>query len=202
MKKFFLCISLFVFTITASAQSFFDDVGIGVRGGLNLSTITGDDFDSPDSRTSFYIGILAEFPLSEKFSLQSELFYSAQGFDIGDEPLPDGSDAIYDATLKLDYIQIPILMKVYLAKGLNLHGGPQFGFNVNEEISIDIPGDDDLDIELDDANSFDFQITNGLEYKIKDVFLIQARYTFGLTDIIDDVDSRTSNISFGIGYIF
>lgn len=57
------------------------DIRFGVKGGVNFATVTGDDFDSPDSRTSFHVGLLGEFPVTEMFSVQAEALYSGQGFE-------------------------------------------------------------------------------------------------------------------------
>ena len=74
MKKIVLLATFLVFgTGVLSAQEMFH---FGIKGGVNFSTIGGDDFDDPDSRTSFNIGALAEFPISERFSIQPEVYYS------------------------------------------------------------------------------------------------------------------------------
>ena len=84
MKKHILVIATLLVGTIASAQSWSDEVQLGARGGLNFSSVAGDDIDSPDNRTSFYAGLVAEAPLSERFSVQPEVFYSGQGFDLDD----------------------------------------------------------------------------------------------------------------------
>ncbi|MEW2922235.1 porin family protein [Flagellimonas marina] len=172
-----------------------NNVQLGVRGGANFATVAGDDFDSPDSRTSFYLGLLAEAPLSDHVSLQPEIYYSAQGFDITDEPDTP------DAQFQVDYIQVPLLLKFYIADGLNIQAGPQFGFKVNEEIDFD-PGEDGGDFDTDAINGFDFQGAAGLEYKFPSGFFIQGRYTYGFSEMIEDVDVHNSVWSAGLGFMF
>ena len=53
----------------------------GAKAGVNFSDITGPDVDSFTGRTAFHIGGVAEIPVSEVFSVQPELLYSAQGSD-------------------------------------------------------------------------------------------------------------------------
>ena len=78
MKKSILIIAMVLFgATTVSAQEYWN---FGVKGGVNFSTVTGDYFDSPDSRTGFNIGVLAEIPVADRFSIQPEVLYSAQGF--------------------------------------------------------------------------------------------------------------------------
>ena len=99
------------------------DVSFGVKGGVNFATITGDDFDSPNSRTSFHVGLLAEFPISPMFSLQAEALYSGQGFESNVDGGLVGGDG--NIEYQLDYINVPILAKVYVVEGLSLEAGPK-----------------------------------------------------------------------------
>ena len=115
MKKLFLVAAIAVFGFTsANAQ----EVNFGAKAGVNMATITGDDVDDTKSKTSFHIGAVAEIAISDKFSVQPELLYSAQGTkaDEGDEEL------------KIDYINLPIIAKYYVAEGFSIEAGHQVGF--------------------------------------------------------------------------
>lgn len=175
------------------------DVSFGVKGGVNFATITGDDFDSPNSRTSFHVGLLAEFPISPMFSLQAEALYSGQGFESNVDGGLVGGDG--NIEYQLDYINVPILAKVYVVEGLSLEAGPQFSFKVNEEIDSD-PNDDPGDTDLDEAESFDFGLAGGLTFQTNMGLFATGRYTIGLTDIIQDVDAKNAVFQLGIGYKF
>jgi len=195
MKKIVVFAIILATGASAMAQSWTDKVQVGIKGGLNFATVAGDDFESPDGRTSFYGGLLAEIPVNDIFSFQPEVFYSGQGFDITDNP--DEVDAAY----QVDYIQIPVLLKVYLIDGLNIHAGPQFGFKVNEEVDFD-PNADGGDIDTDAVKDFDFQLTTGVEYKFAGSVFIQARYSYGFSEMIENIDVHNSYISAGIGFMF
>ena len=111
-----------------SAQS---ELAFGIKGGVNFSNLTGDGFDEFDddsARTSFNLGALVEIPVTEKFAIQPEVFYSGQGFD-----LVQREDA-EDTEFQLDYINVPVLAKIYLVQGLYLEAGPQVGFLVDSQI--------------------------------------------------------------------
>ncbi|MEH6706153.1 porin family protein [Galbibacter orientalis] len=191
MKKHILVIATLLVGTIASAQSWSDEFQLGARGGLNFSSVAGDDIDSPDNRTSFYAGLVAEAPLSERFSVQPEVFYSGQGFDLDD----------IDAEFQVDYIQVPLLAKVYLAEGFNLHAGPQVGFKVNEELDFQ-PTEDAGDFDTDQINDIDFQLTGGAEYKFENGFFLQARYSYGLSEVVEDTDIHNSVFSAGLGFMF
>jgi hypothetical protein len=200
--KLFSVSALLLGAITATNAQGNDSMAFsfGVKGGVNFSTITGDDFDSPDSRTGFHVGVMGEMPLTSMFSIQAEALYSAQGFDFDYE----GSDGD-NAEFQLDYINVPVLAKIYVLKGLSIEVGPQFSFLVNDEVDLN-PNSDDGDIDLDgtdfEANSFDLGVAGGLTFQTEMGLFASGRYTMGLTDIYDDIDSKNSVFQIGIGYKF
>ncbi|MNK07619.1 hypothetical protein D3C87_255340 [compost metagenome] len=164
----------------------------GIKGGVNLATVTGSDFDSPDSRTSFHVGVVGEMPVADILSIQAEVLYSGQGFDF--EPIPGGDKAEF----QLDYINVPVLAKVYVFKGLSLEVGPQFGFLVNEKIDFK-SGED---IELDSAKKFDVGVAGGLTFQTDMGLFASGRYVYGVTDIYDDANIKNSVFQIGLGYKF
>lgn len=174
----------------------------GVKGGVNFATITSgdDDFDSPDSRTSFHVGVLAEMPVSDIFSIQAEALYSGQGFDLDFEG-PDNDNA----EVQLDYINVPILAKFYITEGLSIEAGPQFSFLVNEEFDFN-PNSNDGDIDLEDtafeAEEFEFGVAAGITFQTNMGLFASGRYTRGFTDIYNDVNVQNSVFQISVGYKF
>ncbi|WP_425547606.1 porin family protein [Aquimarina gracilis] len=201
MKKITVAL-VFTFCVTlAQAQQDTDNkVQFGARAGVNFSTITGDDFEDPNSRTSFYAGLVAESFISEKFALQGEIFYSGQGFDI-EETTFAGVTVSPAVEFQVDYIQVPLLAKIYLIEGLNIHAGPQFGFKINEEVDTDPTGDGG-DFDTDRIKDFDFQLAAGAEFKLTSGFFIQARYNYGFSEVVEDSDAHNATFSAGIGFMF
>lgn len=199
MKKSVLVIAMLIMSTTfISAQEY---VYFGVKGGVNFSSFSGDGYESfedPKERTAYHLGLLAEIPLGERFSIQPEVLYSAQGYDIAS--LDDADDIEF----QLDYINVPILAKFYLFNRFSIEAGPQIGFLVNEEVDFN-PGDDGGDVNLDDDQfkSVDFGVGLGASYKISN-FFISGRYNLGLSDIYDQegVDAKNSVIQAGVGIMF
>lgn len=187
MKKNLLFLVLVILgTTSLTAQSF----KFGAKAGVNFSTFVGDDADGSDSRTAFHLGAVGHFNISDKFAIQPELLYSAKGA----KNTEDGETLTY----KLDYISLPILADFSVAPGLSLQAGPQLGFLANEEAEFD-----GVSVELDEAEGFDFGAAIGAQYKLTELDLFfQVRYTFGLSEVIQDVDVNNSNISLSVGYFF
>lgn len=195
MKTQILTLAVFLTGLTTFAQT--KKVEFGVRSGLTVSTVVGEDedFDTPKGRASFYMGGLVELHLTDRFSLQPEIFYSGQGFDLDDE-----FDE-FDAEFQVGYLQFPVLVKLYIFDGFSLQAGPQFGIKLHEEADYDL-FDRGGDVETDAFDDFDFQLTGGASYKFDFGLFVEARATFGLTEVIEDSEVHNFVFSTGVGYKF
>lgn len=206
MKKVILCgaIALFGF-LSANAQ----EVKFGVKAGVNLATIGGDVEDA-DGRTSFHVGGVAEIMISDKFSVQPELLYSAQGLQSEYSETIMGSELKFEEKLKLDYINLPIMAKFYVAEGLSIEAGPQVGFLISAESEVEASYQGESENETDDVKdafkSIDFAAGIGLGYKLDSGLNFSARYTLGLANIAEDAgdDSSIQNnvLQVSLGYMF
>lgn len=199
MKKSIFIVALVIFGISnASAQEYWH---FGVKAGANFSTVAGDDIDSPAYRTGYNIGLLAEIPVAERFSLQPEVLYSAKGFDAARFDQDNFLDNDQNVEYQLDYIDVPVLAKVYLTDGLSLQAGPSFNFKVNEQYDYK-PYEDGGDISFDQAQNFELGGAAGLEYKFNNGLFLQGRYNYGFTDIYEDSNTHNSVVQAGIGFLF
>lgn len=203
MKKLVLGAAVAAMSIfTANAQADSDLVQLGVKGGVNFATVAGDDFDSPDARTSFNAGFVAEVPYSERFSLQAEVLYSGQGYDYKSSEQDNIFDNDDNIEVQFDYIQVPVLAKIYLVEGFNVHAGPQIGFLVNDEIDYQPNsegGNEPFPLEPKDI---DISLAAGLEYKFDNGFFIQGRYNYGFSEMFEDADVHNSVFQAGVGFMF
>ena len=163
MKKIvFTIILAFIGIAHLSAQKSF-----GIKAGLNVASINGDNTEDFSSRTSFTGGLFAEFPTSEKIAFQLELLYSEQGAKY--------SVLESDETLKLNYLNIPLMFKYYATEGFSIQAGPQIGFLLSAKV-------DDTNVK-DFMTNVDFGLNFGLGYKLKNGLSFDARYNLGLTNI-------------------
>lgn len=180
MKKLiFAVITLFIGT-TAFSQ----EIDLGVKAGANFANIS--DVDDLSSKTGFQAGIFAGINFTDKVGIQADLLYSQQGaeFDAGE--------------FDLSYVNVPVVLKYYLVQGLNVQAGPQFGFIVDDKISLDVFGD------IADAEKADVSGIVGAGYDFPFGVRVDARYNFGFTDVSKDVDGKNKNsvISIALGYSF
>jgi hypothetical protein len=214
MKKLVLFTSLVIFVIT---DSYAQDISFGAKAGLNFASITGDDVDDLDGRTAFHVGVVVEISVSDKFSVQPELFYSSQGATMEDSYTEEGFNVREDGTIKLDYINLPIMAKYYVAEGFSLEAGPQIGFLMNSEAEVDLTVSGDgvsesitISEDLKDhVKGIDFGFNFGLGYKLENGLNFDARYNLGLSDGNDDPEFfesddafKNSVIQVSVGYFF
>ncbi|MCL9806140.1 PorT family protein [Flavobacterium amniphilum] len=185
MKKLVLTVAaVFAFGF-ANAQ----ETKFGVKGGLNLADWSGDDADGIDSKIGFHIGGFAEIKVSDKFAVQPELLYSAQGGKA------DGGK------VNVDYINIPVMAKFYATEQFSIEAGPQVGFLMSAKVKPD--SGDDVDIK-DQLKSTDFGVNVGLGYNFTENVSAGLRYNLGLSNIVDadGADVKNNVFSLSVGYKF
>ena len=203
-------ISLFGLTIV-NAQN---NVEIGLKGGINLSCITGDDVDSFDGRSCFHFGVMVEFIISESFSFQPELLYSCQGADYSEtlnefiETTIKSTLATFEGTIKADYLIIPLMAKYYMFEGFSLEAGPQVGLLISAKEEYDWDGDIGEEDIKEHLKGIDFGVNFGLGYKFEGGLNLGARYNLGLSDANDNPDFlgdstyKNNVFQFSVGYFF
>ncbi len=217
MKKITLSILAFgAFVLTAQAQtsdvkSESKNIKFGLKGGLNLGNITNED--EAKVRASFHIGAVGEFFINEKFSIQPEFIYSRQGAKMSftEEMSGDDGELNYEETLKLDYINIPVMAKYYIKNGLNVQAGPQIGINIGAEIESEYSymGTTVKETESikSEVSSVDLGFNLGIGYELPIGVFFDARYNFGLLSLNKDSfegmgTNRNSVFQLSVGYRF
>ena len=178
MKKNILLALVVLFALNMiSAQ----DAKYGFRLGINISSLNSDlSGDFEDGRVGVAAGFLAEFPINNKWSLQPEIQYSAQGNQ--------------NDQLRTDYINLPILLKYNFTDIVNVFAGPQAGLKIWEWENNE------------NYKTFDFAAVVGLGFNITENFFADVRYAYGLVNVFEDdglfgnFDANSSNIQIGVGY--
>lgn len=181
--------------MTASAQNTLRDKGsftLQPKAGVGIGTIAGNwttiGGEKDKARIGFVAGLEGEYYAADWFGLAVGLNYAQQGFKF------EGED--FKETTKLDYLNVPIVGNFYVAKGLALKTGFQFGFLMNAKL-------DSQDIK-DLCNKVNFAIPIGVSYEIENVVL-DLRYNLGLnkTNKADNGNkARTDLIQITLGYKF
>lgn len=185
----------FIATTASFAQWSVGSITVQPKIGINGANIT--DADNSDSRIGLVLGGEFEYRVSPIFSLSAGALYSMQGCK-GTAEDDDGNTG--DVSLKLDYINVPILANVYVVKGLAIKLGIQPGFNVRHKATASVSGVN-VTTNLPGVKSVDFSIPIGVSYEFNR-FVIDGRYNLGVTKLIDGADSKHSVFQFTFGYKF
>jgi len=191
MKK----ICLIVLSVVASTTLLAQDPKFGLKGGINLATLANHPND-PDWRLGWHAGLLSHIHITPSFSLQPEVVYSSQGAEF--KRFVNNQDL----KLKLNYVNIPVLLQYNFNNGFRLQGGPQIGFLVNVADKV---GDVELNsVSRDNFHTIDFSIPLGISYLSESGFGVDARYNLGVTNVVEGTERniRNSGFQFGLFYLF
>ncbi len=99
-----MMMAIVLMAMSASAQM---PIKFGIKGGITSAKVTGDDTEGLDSRSGIVAGVFASLKLTHGLSLQPELLFVQKG---AKGPMTIGTTPV-DATIKLDYFELPVLLK-------------------------------------------------------------------------------------------
>lgn len=179
---------------------------VGIMAGVNFAKVSGSDLTNPKSRTGLTAGGFARLGVANHVAIEPEVLYSQQGakgdFDVG-----------VQGTFKLDYIQMPLLLRVMIpTKGTadihpSLFAGPALGIKSSCKLkatsgSTSIAEDcSDTDAKI---KSTDFLVVFGGGLDVRGL-TFGLRYALGLSkvdDSTDPSDAKNKVFSFTVGYGF
>ena len=166
---------------------------IGIKGGFNIADVTdvkNSDSSNEEYRTGLHLGVFLEHPLSDKVDIQPELVYSMQG---------GASDNVI---VKLDYINIPFIFKIYVNKSrtFSIDVGPQIGYMLSAKgaykgSTVDLS-------DYYDFNKIDGAVCVGVSYKFNPNFHFNFRANVSMTKTVDGYDDTNLVGQLGVGYMF
>lgn len=197
MKKLMMMAVMAVACLTANAQNARHDAGsftLQPMVGISAGTLSGKydhlSFTNDDPRAGFTGGIEGEFYTSTHWlSISAAAMYTQQGWEF------KGNGGY---TAKVDYINIPILVNFYVAKGFALKIGLQPGFLVSAK-----QGSTDF---KNSCESFNLSLPIGLSYEFKNGITLDLRGAAALTALnknsTSDYKLRSDCSMLTIGYKF
>lgn len=189
---------LCAFLVCASVMAQTDKVKLGVKAGLNIASLSFDEKElNSSSKNGFTAGLMAEIPLTKSFSVQPELLYSQQGMKLSYADA-EVQNSHYKSTIALNYLNIPVMLKYYVVKGLSVQAGPQLGIllKANNKYQDNFLGYDNHDkMDLKDySNGVDASVNFGLGYQFQNKFYADVRYNMSYTNVFKDVTANTNYI--------
>jgi len=183
MQNNFLC-ALTLFLTASFGMLHAHDTNVttefGVKGGFNMSNLynSGDDVDDNNVLYGFNAGVYATLPISDMVAIQPEVLFTTKGAELE----YNNAFAQGDAKFRLNYIEVPLLVRVNVTKNFNIHAGGYASYLVSSKISGNGDIDFDQDIDRDDLNKFDAGIAAGVGVDFNPIS-IGLRYNHGLTTV-------------------
>ncbi len=221
MKKLLLVAAVAVMGVTINAQEF----KFGPKAGYSLSMLKAEgDGESYkfDSKSTFYVGAMAEYKFNDKFAVQGEVLYSPLGGKQEESFSYSEMGTTVTGTEKTDWkfgtVQIPVSAKYYatenLAFGLGLNVGIITSAKVDAELtatgsalgqSITETESSSEDVK-NDINTLNLAPFVGAEYTLENGLFFDARYNLGVSNLIKNPEGnetlKNSFLQVGVGFKF
>ena len=221
MKVKILIASLIVTCFMVNVSYAGVGLGIDFKGGLNLAKLRGDDVKDLEDmgldikmRPGAVAGLGLGVVIADMFVIQPEFLFAMKGIKSEMEE----SGMSLTSTFRLNYLEIPLLLKFNIPAGdvliPNVYVGPALAINLSAKVTneadpeelLQLSGlDDEIDMK-DDTKAVDFGLAMGGGLDIKagpGRVIIDIRYTLGFL-IIDDTeteaDMKNGALSFIVGY--
>ena len=179
MKKMMMIAAMMVATIAAKAQFEPGTFSLQPKVGFNLSEISAKD---SKFKAGLVAGLEGQYQINNWFALSAGLLYTQEGTKIKDSELK----------FNLEYLNIPVMAKFYVAKGLSLNAGLQLGFMTKGKLKGNGYNDDIKSI----CNKADFSIPLSIAYEFTNGLSFEARYTGGLTNVIKEETIKAAGMSY------
>jgi hypothetical protein len=227
MKKIMIILMVLsiIFIGTVLAQG---NLGFGVKGGLNMAKLTGDDagleLDFEDIKTTDpgfifgpIIGGFITYNLGDKLAIRPEFLYTVKGgsYEFSESMMEGGISLTLDGSMdmKMNWLDIPILVvynlndKIKIIVGpyleLYLNGKVKYDFTVSgtfEDDSYSESVKDNEDIKSGDITSPGFGLIFGGAFMLGNNLEVEARYSVGLTSLDEEENIKNSGIQLLLNY--
>ncbi|MBF9140160.1 porin family protein [Hymenobacter properus] len=182
--------------LLTSGQALGQDLGLGVhigpKAGVALSVLDGQLNRSTFYKAGFSGGLMLRIRREKAIAIQPELLFVQQGTGSGLKP--NSSSADYK--INFNSINLPVMVKVYLGKMVNLQVGPQVGCIVSArevgQIGTSSSGaavSTDRDV-LADYYPLNFAVCGGLGIDLPNGLVASARLNYGFSDINNNPDDQ------------
>lgn len=177
----------------------------GVKGGFNMSNLYSNDANDDNVLYGFNAGVYATLPISDFIAIQPEILFTTKGAELD----YNNAFATGNAKFRLNYIEVPLLVRVNITKNFNVHAGGYASYLVSSKVTGDGDINFDQEIDTDDLNKFDAGLSAGVGVDFNPVS-IGLRYNYGLTTVGKErtlagttytfPDAKNSNLTLYLSY--
>lgn len=182
-----LLLTLASFLVLTSLEAQQDERGyFGIKAGVNLANIRSANHFTDENLLDQKIGLAAgafyHLGIAKGLAIQPELLYSQMGTEYADNTSTTLNTA---GKLNLNYLSLPILIKVNPLKFLGIYAGPQLDYYMAGKADFDDDAREDETLSYGESGSSQtfFSATAGIELRVLKNLGIYGRYIYGLSDI-------------------
>lgn len=223
MKKVMIALMFIVSVSTVSAQKFIPRIGVSSFRFTGENVVPGA---KATSFTSLAVGLGYQVLLNDRFSLQPELNFTRKGAGVKAENFLLAETAVTGTfDLIIDYFEVPILAKATFGSSSTkffVLAGPCVGYGIGGRVKYDFTSDDpyighqsgQIGMKFgkrpDNYRGSSFFIDNRVDVGVQggggvliaDKVFVDIRYSLGLTDVMDDGESKNRGFIFTVGMPF
>lgn len=213
MKRMIVVILAIVVIFGVSSVSVFAlGLKVGLKGGVNLAKLTEpyivyEEYSYLEDFEEYKIGLAGgafiSLNIGEALAIQPEVLFTTKG-TLYEETVKDESIRL---KTELDYLEIPLLLKLSLppkkdVAKLIIFAGPAIAIKLDSKSRKEVLDEIEEKV-LDNVKDNDYSLVVGAGFDLGG-FIIEGRYTLGLTPIDGDeeIDIKNKVISFMIGIYF
>jgi hypothetical protein len=196
--------------VSLSAAPAAGQMTLGFRGGMNVARMAlsaGGSSLTAGTRSSIHGAVEVGFVLKPGFSIEAPVTYVGKGFD------PGASGSGVDGTLKLGYLEFPVLAVLTVPANPSLiagrvSAGPALALRTRCTYSSPTPDATNItSCDADVSKILDFSVLVGVGLKIgrgKRGVTLDVGYDYGLMNVLQaDVggSAKNRNLLFSVGFI-
>lgn len=230
MKKLFFTLAITSAVVASRAQSEVRTLSITPRVGTIFSNISNEsmglglpgNLSKGKTKVGLWAGADARYQATATLAFSVGAYYERMGCRYDDTDLTRATAgkhiAFKNNYFHLNYLGMPVMAHLYVAKGLAINVGARVAFLLSntmhsEETSVTIGEDgsytyarnvDVLNAENKFVEKTDISVPIGVSYERQNVVL-DARYSFGLTNLYKgtlDKKCKNRGVTVSVGYKF
>lgn len=204
---------LLLLSLQLRAQDSYPQTKIGIRAGVNLNSWTnefpvyqyeGQTFVPDDWKASvgLHAGVNFNIRLSSLVAIEPAVIYTQKGTSI----IAEDGGVSGEATIQSSYVDIPVLVRLYVANGFNLFAGPQMAYQFSSKFDATAGGTKVVNGQdiTDSISELDIMLVLGAGYEFEEGFTINlsGEFGFGSVDGFEVLDTYNRTIRLSLGYNF
>jgi hypothetical protein len=182
----------------------------GIKGGLNLSSLSSSDGSKSDNLMGFNLGVFDKFQVASMIAIQPEIYVTTKGSSVTYDNLFTNGTAKFNLT----YVEVPLLCVVNFTKLIDIQFGPYVAYMVDGKVTnVGNVGlfDYEKNINVNDYNRIDGGVVLGAALELGSI-TVGARYNWGLTKVgktktilgsdytIPDATNRVINFNLAVAF--